>query len=635
MPPAASNTPYRQSSLLARSLVIVAFVVAFAIFTGWMDGGVGVLPRRVFDQPRFLLANALPGLLFAGILLALTRRAVLSFGIAFLAEALVYAVNALKVANLGTPLIPADFQMISQLNKGGTHLLGAYLPHSPWPYLAIVAGILALWALWRYEPPMFAPSPHRKRWIVGGVTALLLVTLLAGLRPWGSLYNGRRLWLEPWSASSTAAHSGLLSSLLMFHLQYGHGGHKADPAAAKQLIGEAQEAWRTRAPAAASSVLPDIVVVQSESFFDPRTLKGLEHSHFAPNLERLAEHGTSGPLHVPTFGGGTIRTEFEVLTGLSLRYFPDLQFPYLQLNAKVVPSMVRVLHAHGYETVAIHGNDPSFWNRTSAFKAIGFDRFVSRSAFPADAANDGQYMADSAMTDEILHQLQDKGPPQFLFAISIEAHGPYDTIPADPAARDAIPVPEGVTGEDKLELQNYLYHIGHADAELGRLAAALAKRQRPTLLLFYGDHLPALTNTFNKLGFVDGKGILNEPGSWLLVDPRAAAKPVHEAIASWMLPGKLLDSAGIDDDAYFALTQWLVPQLADLTHAPGAPKETPSPQVQTTDKDMASVALLRLSGKLDKLLPAPAEAITGNAAQPGAAHAEAGSGGGPAMGVAH
>src|SRR3546814_8490945 len=37
------------------------------------------------------------------------------------------------------------------------------------------------------------------------------------------------------------------------------------------------------------------------------------------------------------------------------------------------------------------------------------------------------------------------------------------------AERDAIPVPAGIEGRDKLELQTYLYHLKHADAELGRL----------------------------------------------------------------------------------------------------------------------------------------------------------------------
>ncbi|PXV59223.1 Phosphoglycerol transferase MdoB [Dyella jiangningensis] len=591
--------------LSARLALILALGALFTLLTGVVDGGVGVSPAQALSQPIYLIANALPGLLLATLLLVLSRRALLSFSLAFLLQTVVYAVNALKVSHLNTPLMPADFRMLGQLRRGGLKLLGSYLPASPWPYLALIAGIALIVIAWRMEPPMFARRTRGKRLVSGLALLALIGTLFAGMPGWMKIYGGHHLWLEPWSATATAEHSGLVSSLMMFHLHQNHARKKPDAAAARQLIARSDAALRERlqAPAHATGEAPDIVVVQSESFFDPSIMKGYEHADLTPNLHRLAAQGASGPLHVPTYGGGTIRTEFEVLTGLSLRYFDDLQFPYLQLNHKVVPSMVRVLRSHGYETIALHGNDPGFWNRTTAFQAIGFDRFVSRSSFPAHAAMDGQYMADSAMTDEIMAQLKNAGPPQFLFAISIEAHGPYDVPPANTAERDAIPVPEGVTGQNKLELQNYLYHMRHADQELGRLAELLAHRERPTLLLFYGDHLPALTDTYRTTGFVDGKDMLSQAGTWLLVDPRNPTPANTESLASWMLPGRLLEQAGVHDDAYFALTQVIAPQLAALTRAPGAPLEAEDHSEQQEDDDMANVALLRMKGKLDPMLP--------------------------------
>jgi phosphoglycerol transferase MdoB-like AlkP superfamily enzyme len=618
MPLVTPTTYWRP--LAVRVLALVLMSLAFVLLTGLMDGGVGVTPLRIFDQPRYPLANALPGLLAAWALLAFSRRLVFSFGLVFLAEALVYQVNVLKVANLGNPLMPADFLMVDQLTKGGAHLLAGYLPHSPWPYLGLALGIALIVAMWRLEPPLFARRAYGKRLVGGAVALLLLGSLLGGMASWSRIYNARVLWLEPWSPSVTANHSGLFSSLMLFHLQYGHGGHKADPGAARALIAQSRQALqqRLRTVLPMSGERPDIVVVQSESFFDPATLHGYEDSGFTPNLHRLERQGASGPLHVPTFGGGTIRTEFEVLTGLSLRYFDELQFPYLTLEQKVVPSVVRTLRSHGYATTAIHGNDPAFWNRAAAFRKIGFDRFVSKSAFPRDAPNDGKYMADSAMTDEIMRQLKDSGPPQFVFAISIEAHGPYDVPPADLAARDAFEVPPGITGKDKLELQTYLYHAEHADAELGRLARLLAARDRPTLLLFYGDHLPALSNSFNTAGFVDGGDMLSEPGVWLLLDPRNPGKATQEALASWMLPGKLLEAAGIHGDPYFALTQVLAPQMAALTRAPGAPQPEMTAEQKAIDRDLASVALLRLHGKLDALMPQLAAAANEAGRQPSA-----------------
>lgn len=608
MPLTPANQPARWRAAIPRVVLLLLLALAFVLLTGLLDGGIGVSPPRMFDQARYPLANAWPGLLLALVLLAISRRAVLSFALAFLLQGLLYAANVLKKANLGTPLLPDDFRIVGQLRKGGLHILSGYLPHGPWPYLGALAAVALIVAAWRLEPPLFPRRTRGLRLLGGGMLALALASMLAGRPVWSRVYNANTLWLEPWSAISTATHSGLVSSLMLFHLEYNKGERKPDRTAATQLIEQSTPALlqSMRAPAAGGE-LPDIVVVQSESFFDPAIMRGYEHSDLTSNLRRLAAGGTSGMLHVPTFGGGTIRTEFEVLTGLSLRYFDNLQFPYLQMGRKPLPGLVRTLSRHGYSTLALHGNDPAFWNRTAAFKAIGFDRFVSQSSFPHDAPDDGKYMADSAMTDEIMTQLKDDGPPQFIFAISIEAHGPYDVEPAHVAERDAIPVPEGIEGRDKRELQTYLYHLKHADAELGRLVKLLAQRRRPSVVLFYGDHLPALSNSYHTTGFVDGGDMLSQAGVWLLVDPKQPGQPAQVETASWLLPGKLLAHIGIHDDAYFALTELVGPQLAALTEAPGAPPLPEGNDQHRLDQAMASIGQLRMRGKLDHLLPQPPE----------------------------
>ncbi|TCV96023.1 phosphoglycerol transferase MdoB-like AlkP superfamily enzyme [Luteibacter rhizovicinus] len=580
--------------------------VAFVLYTGILDGNPGVAADRWSDRPWHLFANAFPGLLLASLLLVLTRRALLSFGLAFFVQGVVLAVSAIKMKNLGSPLLPADFRMVGQLKNGGASLLGGYLPHQIAPYLIIAAGIAIVVLLARYETPLFARRTQGRRLVTAMALTGLIGTLLAGVPAWSHVYDHNRLGMEPWSAAANAGNNGVVTTIMQFRLQNAGKKVKPDPNAAMQFLGTTDAQLRAHMEQAAGNArqTPDIVIVQSESFFDPSIIRGYEHEDFAPNLHRLAKTSSAGSLHVPTFGGGTIRTEFEVLTGLSLRYFANMQFPYLQMHNAVVPGMVRALRSHGYETVAVHGNDAGFWNRTTAFKALGFDRFVSLPDFPKDARKDGEYMADSAMTDEIMSQLPDAGSPRLVFAISMEAHGPYDkTVNIDADERDAIPVPDGIDGNAKLQLQNYIYHMRHADAELGRLAELLARRERPTLLVFYGDHLPALVETYAKAGFSNGQSMLTQTVPWILVDAHNdGPAPAHEDLAAWMLPGFVLERAGVHDDAYFALTQVLAPQLASLTHAPDAPTAAEDAEMKTTDKAMGNLALLRFKNRLDPLL---------------------------------
>jgi phosphoglycerol transferase MdoB-like AlkP superfamily enzyme len=617
----ANGTPPRRRRVDIPWLLAVVLAVVFILATCWLDGAPGVAPSSFWSAPLKPFLNALPGLLLALLLVALTRRLLLSAWLAWLGEALLYGVNALKVANLATPLMPADFRMLGQLEGGGGHLLGGYLPSSPWPYLAALGGLLLTVALARWEPPALS----RRAWLraaLGALALAALVTLFLPLQAWNRVYDRGRLGLQPWSATKTAQSAGLISTLTLFNLQYSGAHHTADVAAAKRLIAAEGNDMRAQMAQPDADTLPDIVVVQSESFVDPGILKGYADDAFVPQLTRLEHIGDSGRLHIPTFGGGTIRTEFEVLTGISLRYFPDVLFPYLQFQQKIIPSLPRVLEQHGYVTLAVHANQPEFWNRTAAFQALGFQRFVSIGSFPADDQElDGRYVSDKAMTDEILRLLKDDGPPQFLFAISIEAHGPYDYNPnIDVAERDAIPVPAGLDGEPKVELQNYIYHMRHADAELGRLADALAKRRRPTLLMFYGDHLPALVPSYQIAGFDDGGDFFSQTVPWLLVEPNLPQAPKRlDHLAAWSLPGLLLARAGIHDEAYFALTEAMAPQLARLTRAPDAPQLDPA-AATSVDKAMTDVAWLRLHRKLEPLLPAPAASAADSAvAEPAAA----------------
>jgi phosphoglycerol transferase MdoB-like AlkP superfamily enzyme len=596
----------RWRDVTARVALPLCLALAFVLYTGFLDGNPGVASAQWAERPWHLFANAFPGLLLASLLLVLTRRAWLSFGLAFMAQGAVLAVSAIKMKNLGAPLLPADFRMVGQLKNGGLKLLGGYLPTHPLPYLAIVATIALIVLIARVEPPLFARRTHGRRLVVGFTLFALLGTLFAGVPAWSTIYNKERLGMQPWSAAANADYNGVVTTIMQFRLQDAGKKQNADPAEATRFLADTDSALRGHMAAAAGNTrqTPDIVIIQSESFFDPSAIRGLENEDFAPNLHRLAEHASTGRLHVPTFGGGTIRTEFEVLTGLSLRYFPSMQFPYLQMHAGVMPGMVRTLRSHGYETIAVHGNDAAFWNRTRAFRSLGFDRFVSQPDFPKGFRRDGEYMADSAMTDEIMSQLKDAGPPQFVFAISMEAHGPYDkSVNVDTQERDAIPVPDGISDEAKLQLRNYIYHMRHADAELGRLAELLKQRERPTLLLFYGDHLPALTETYAKLGFADGGNMLSQTVPYILIDAHQdGPAPERADLASWMLPGKLMEQAGVHDDAYFALTQVVAPRLAILTSAPDAPLPPEDAVQKYTDISMGNVAMLRMKRKLDPLV---------------------------------
>ena len=68
--------------------------------------------------------------------------------------------------------------------------------------------------------------------------------------------------------------------------------------------------------------MPNIMFVQLESFFDPTEVEWLRFSEDPiPNLRKLFNEYSTGYFKVPSVGAGTANTEFEVLTGMSMRFF--------------------------------------------------------------------------------------------------------------------------------------------------------------------------------------------------------------------------------------------------------------------------------------------------------------------------
>ena len=66
---------------------------------------------------------------------------------------------------------------------------------------------------------------------------------------------------------------------------------------------------------------PNILFVQLEAFMDPTEVKGIKYSEDPiPNFRKLTQTFTHGMASAPTTGGGTVRTEFEVMTGNNIDY---------------------------------------------------------------------------------------------------------------------------------------------------------------------------------------------------------------------------------------------------------------------------------------------------------------------------
>lgn len=238
---------------------------------------------------------------------------------------------------------------------------------------------------------------------------------------------------------------------------------------------------------------PNIIFLQLESFFDPTQVNFLNISQDPiPNFRKLMENYSSGYYKVPSVGAGTANTEFESITGMSLRYFGPGEYPYKSiLRETTCESAPYVLKDLGYSTHAIHNNEANFYGRRSVFANLGFDNFISEEYMAEqDDTNPNDWMRDRNLTKYIMDALESSDDPDYIYTISVQGHGDY---PEEPMIDDPIIT---VTGGESQAVNNkweyYCNQIYEMDQFVQELVDTLSRYEEDVVLVMYGDHLPTM-----------------------------------------------------------------------------------------------------------------------------------------------
>lgn len=239
---------------------------------------------------------------------------------------------------------------------------------------------------------------------------------------------------------------------------------------------------------------PNIICVLLESFMDPTEINFLELSEDpVPNFRKLCDNYTSGYLTVPVVGAGTANSEFEVLTGMSLRFFGTGEYPYKTILKETdCESIASDLSALGYGTHVVHNNGGNFYSRTNAFSQFGFDTFTSKELMNIQEYTPiGSWPTDGILVDETRKAL-DSTPDQsdFVYTITVQGHGTYpeERVIFNPE----IKVSGAETDEQNCQWEYYVNEIHEVDKFIKNLTDMLAQRDEDTILVLFGDHLPTL-----------------------------------------------------------------------------------------------------------------------------------------------
>ncbi|WCJ63908.1 LTA synthase family protein [Agrobacterium tumefaciens] len=539
-----SGAAYTLANLTVASIVLV-------VALEWIARG------SLRDVGAFLTSPARPGVTTIAAVLALLlaldailgRRYLSLIAVAPLC-ALTGLISAQKQTYLSDPLYPSDLLFGRQILE----LLPTMLKAQPLTAVlvglgicAAIAALVALWLLARRHSPGLS---WRER-AVGLVLALPLLAGLASLMDYSHYSWVRdRLNIIPmmWDQQENYRHNGFLMAFA-FNIPMAN-------VAAPEGYGDnsiADLTSKSASFAANKGDYPDVIMLMSESLWDPTRLENVELSADPMPTIRAKQ---SGDVFSPEFGGMTANVEFEALTGFSNAFLPYGSIPYQQYIRRPVPSLASFFRGEGYSAIAMHPFQEWFWNRKQVYKNFGFEEFRSEETLPAMEKR-GNFASDDALMNEIMATADTAKNPLFLFAVTLQGHGPYE---AARYAENTIDVTGGLTASASQALATYSQGVVEADDALLKLMRWAKKRDRETIIILFGDHLPPLGQTFVESGYMPGMvasrraplDVMKKEHETPLVvwSSKKGVRKNIGTISPALLPYHVLKTAGFSDPFY-------------------------------------------------------------------------------------
>ncbi|MEZ2322549.1 LTA synthase family protein [Bacillus pacificus] len=453
-------------------------------------------------------------------------------------------VNYLKLIFRGDPLYPSDFTQIMHMQS----VIPMVMDYFSWGYIFVI--ILSIVAC-------IVAGIYMRRYIQNvkihlGIRALLVVGSIFVLYAYGNFANTFMnkvfqksgvdfvLWDQNENYASNGFVLGFISNLDTTVMEKPKNYSKENML---QIANDIKQQYSGNIGNQKKKEKPNIIFVMSESFWDPTKVTNLSFSEDpVPNLHHYIENFPGGQTISPTFGGNTANVEFEALTSYSMSLLKPGSIPYQQvvINKKEIPSIPTALKKEGYYTSAIHSFGRSFFKRDDVYRVLGFDKFNAEDTME-NVDIDGDYISDLAMSKEIIAELEKQKQPTFIHAVTMQNHFPFTE---GRFGENLIEISGLENEESKGELETYAEGLRRSDEALQYLIEQLDNLDRPTLLVFFGDHLPSLGT--NKSFYKENGYITNEKTS---NERLAMAQTPLLMYANFDMPN---DNLGVVSPIYFS-----------------------------------------------------------------------------------
>lgn len=238
----------------------------------------------------------------------------------------------------------------------------------------------------------------------------------------------------------------------------------------------------------------NLVVIMNESFGDLTIFERLKlEDDPTPFLHSMRENTVKGLMYSPVTGGGTASVEFEYLTGFSTLFQPPHTVGYQLYVEEGMPSLSAVALSEGYQTKAFHPYKSSGWNRPVAYRHLNF----LEQYYDKDVKNPYQvrhYISDLSSYQKVFELTeQEQGEPTFIFNVTMQNHSGF--AQGWKNLSKTISLPAHLNTADP-SAEQFFALMKKSDEALEALITYYSQVEEPTMVVFFGDHQPALTNSF-------------------------------------------------------------------------------------------------------------------------------------------
>lgn len=343
--------------------------------------------------------------------------------------------------------------------------------------------LVAIWALLIDAPSGERLRPTPRHW------AVVLVLVIAGFghmayQEYRHLGNFRQLTGGHFDQSELIGKIGVLNYSFSEVARYFAPSQKVS-GAEKALAWE----WLKNKPQAPKPAHfgiaqgKNLILVQLESFEAMAINRHLDGQEITPNLNKLVGESLYFENYFYQAGPGTTAdAEFSVFTGL---FPPMTQVPYFEYPGNEYRALPSALRAKGYYTAVLHGDEPTFWNRSGIYPSLGINKYFDISEFRVErSVGFGHGLLDEDFFTQSVAKLRQFTQPFMATLIALTSHTPFE-LPKDLQGLE-VKNPDQLSGYQL----GYLQSLNYVDSSVGKLVERLKKAGlwESSVVVFYGDH---------------------------------------------------------------------------------------------------------------------------------------------------